>query len=185
MRSSIPTFNSTLTAFWGRLGTLRLSVLQVNCQSCCIELWGQVDWSLSWQWPQNQMPIIWFWGSDGSCQGEEGILSCLFDLWALETADGYQQAKWTAVLAVAEANIWVWIEFSEAMDQEFWRTLRQYCQTVWWFRFHNAENTGPKEETVNKHLKHAKYLLQTVNCEKLVSWRCQQCLPCHRRDRKR
>lgn len=50
---------------------------------------------------------------------------------ALETADGYQQAKWTAVLAVAEANIWVWIEFSEAMDQAFWRTLRQYCQTVW------------------------------------------------------
>lgn len=47
---------------------------------------------------------------------------------ALETADGYQQAKWSAVLAVAEANIWVWIEFIEAMDQDFWRTLRQYCQ---------------------------------------------------------
>ncbi|KAI3364919.1 hypothetical protein L3Q82_001099 [Scortum barcoo] len=36
-----------------------------------------------------------------------------------EAADGYQQARWNAAWAVAEAKTWVWEEFSEAMEKDF------------------------------------------------------------------
>lgn len=48
-----------------------------------------------------------------------------------EAADRDQQAKGSAVPAVAEAKTEVWEEFDEAMEQEFWLA---FWQTIRWFR---------------------------------------------------
>ncbi len=37
-----------------------------------------------------------------------------------ETADRYWEARGAAASAVAEAKTWVWEEFREAMEKDFW-----------------------------------------------------------------
>uniref|UniRef100_A0A7N8YIA5 MCF.2 cell line derived transforming sequence a n=1 Tax=Mastacembelus armatus TaxID=205130 RepID=A0A7N8YIA5_9TELE len=48
-----------------------------------------------------------------------------------EAAEGYWQAKRAMV---ADAETWVWEEFSEAMDEDYRSVLRKFWQTVWRLR---------------------------------------------------
>ena len=41
-------------------------------------------------------------------------------------ADSYQQAKWPVVRVVTEVKTWVWKEFGEAMEQDFWQARKKF-----------------------------------------------------------
>ena len=43
-------------------------------------------------------------------------------------------ARKVAASAVAEAKAWVWEEFGEAMEKDFWLASRKFWQTVWCLR---------------------------------------------------
>uniref|UniRef100_A0A672ZD16 Reverse transcriptase domain-containing protein n=1 Tax=Sphaeramia orbicularis TaxID=375764 RepID=A0A672ZD16_9TELE len=47
-----------------------------------------------------------------------------------EAADGYRKAKRAAARAVVEAKTQVWVEFGEAMEEDYWSASRKFWQTI-------------------------------------------------------
>lgn len=63
-------------------------------------------------------------GDEGIHRSKEFLRACLAR-GTPETADRQRQPKRSVAPGVVEAKTWVWEEFSEVTEQDFWSTLKQ------------------------------------------------------------
>ncbi len=47
-----------------------------------------------------------------------------------EAANGYREARRATALVVMEAKTWLWEEFGEAMEKDFWLASRKFWKIV-------------------------------------------------------